>query len=502
MLAHRITDLRHEDLADRRWAGYLRESTKAQADRYGPDLQRAEQRRYAERYGLRATGLEYIDLVSGKDTLRRTDFQRMLGDADGGAFDVLLCYDTSRFARNPADHYVYLNRLEELGVTVVFCAESLIAGNTETYELQGLKAVGDAAYLRRLSRNVSLGLKQKWERYSDPGGHPPLGFARLGEIRLLAPVEGPELDQARRAFELYATGTHSDASIGRELGQSEYRVEEILQNPLYAGRVVRHRGRPDEEERPAPFPPPIDPALFERVQLMRAARHTRHSAGGGEAGRRPYPLARLLRCAACGCHYHGDASNRIRRLRHVARPACARSLTCRADGVEDQIAAMFDRVELGDEDIAAVLRLMRLPAEESGPEVEIENAGRRADLQAALAVGTINLDAFSRAWRRLEAPRRPLRREAGTEQLERARALLADVGGLWRDGDVPGELKEQAAIEMLERIDLLGSRVVAIHPRGDYAWLLGMAAKKHGDVGMVGARGFEPPTSSSRTMRA
>ena len=37
-------DLRPEDLAGRRWAGYVRDSTRAQADRYGPDLQRAEQR--------------------------------------------------------------------------------------------------------------------------------------------------------------------------------------------------------------------------------------------------------------------------------------------------------------------------------------------------------------------------------------------------------------------------------------------------------------------------
>ena len=59
-----------------------------------------------------------------------------------------------------------------------------------------------------------------------------------------------------------------------------------------------------------------------------------------------------------------------------------------------------------------------------------------------------------------------------------------------------------ATLEILERIELLGSRVVAIHPRGDYAWLLGMFARKRGDVGMVGARGFEPPASSSRTMRA
>ncbi len=504
MLAQRLTDLRHEDLAGRRWAGYVRESTKGQGDRYGPHLQRAEQRRYAERYGLRATGVEYLDLVSGKDTLRRTDFQRMLLDAEHGAFDVLLCYDTSRFARNPADHYVYLNRLELLGISVVFCAESLIAGNTDTYELQGLKAVGDAAYLRRLSRNVTLGLKQKWERHSDPGGHPPLGFARVGEHRLLAPAEGPDLDLARRAFDLYATGTHSDASIGRALGQSEYRIEEILQNRLYAGRVARHPGRPDEEERPATFPAPVDPVLFERVQAMRRARHTRHSAGGGEAGRRSYPVARLLRCAACGCGYHGDASNQIRRLRHVARPACAPSLTCRADVVEEQIAALFDQVQLSDDEVATVLRLMRLPTEESAPTVETdaETASQRADLQAALAAGTINLDAFTRAWRRLDAPPRPIHRQAGIDELQRARGLLADVGGLWRDVDVPGELKEQAAIEILERIDLLGSRVVAVHPRGDYAWLLGMSARKREDVGMVGARGLEPPTSASRTLRA
>ena len=83
MLADRTADLRHEDLAGRRWAGYLRESTRGQADRYGPDLQRAEHRRYAERYGLVATGLEYVDLVSGKDTLRRTDFQPHAGRRRG-----------------------------------------------------------------------------------------------------------------------------------------------------------------------------------------------------------------------------------------------------------------------------------------------------------------------------------------------------------------------------------------------------------------------------------
>jgi hypothetical protein len=74
--------LRPEDLVGRTWAGYLRESTRAQADRYGPELQGAEQRQFAERHGLVPTEREYVDLVSGKDTLRRTDFARMLADAD------------------------------------------------------------------------------------------------------------------------------------------------------------------------------------------------------------------------------------------------------------------------------------------------------------------------------------------------------------------------------------------------------------------------------------
>src|SRR4051794_29611259 len=98
----RTVDVRPEDLAERRWAGYVRESTRGQADRYGPDIQRAEQRRFADRYGLVATGREYLDLVSGKDTIRRSDFLQMLADAEVGAFDVLLVYDTSRFARNVA----------------------------------------------------------------------------------------------------------------------------------------------------------------------------------------------------------------------------------------------------------------------------------------------------------------------------------------------------------------------------------------------------------------
>jgi DNA invertase Pin-like site-specific DNA recombinase len=465
MLATRSIDLRPEDLSGRRWAGYLRESTRGQADRYGPAIQRDEQARYAARYGLLPTDLEYCDLVSGKDTLRRTDFRRMLADAEAGRFDVLLCYDTSRFARNIADAYRYREQLERLGVVVVFCADGLIAGNTDTYELEGLKTVSDAGYLRRLSRNVGRGYQAKWQRHNDPGGHPPLGFARVGVDQLLAPVEGAALDTARQLFARYATGVESDYSLAVTFGLSEFRVEEILTNPLYAGRAIRHKGLPDEEERPATFPTPIDPVLFERVQQVRMERRSRHGGGGGFA-RRPYPVVRLLRCASCGSRYRGDASAGRRRVRHILRPACTASYTQRAHLVEEQVAGLLNTIRLSDADIAAVLAVLgRLSPAQAAPETLDRGAARR-ELQGRLELGSVSLQTFSREWRRLDRPV-AIPRRPDEDQLRRARDYLKEIGGLWADPAVPGELKQEAAHEIFEQLDVLGPELVAAYPRGE-----------------------------------
>lgn len=505
----RAVDVRPEDLQGRTWAGYVRESTRGQADRYGPEMQRAEQARFGERYGLVATRREYVDLVSGKDTLRRTDFARMVSDAEAGAFEVLLVYDTSRFARNVADAYLYRDRLARAGVEVVFCADGLIAGNTDTYELEGLKTVADAAYIKRLSRNVGRGYEQKWRLFGDPGGHPPLGFARLGERRLVEPVDGPDLERVRRAFALYASGTWSDTRLADELGLTEAGLSEILTNPLYAGRAIRHKGKPDEEEKPARFAAAVDPEIFELVQKIRAERRTSHSGGGGSYGRRIYPLARLMRCVDCGSGYHGDAGNGTRRMRHSLRPACARSATYRADRYEAQIVDRLNRFRFSDDDLGQVYAAMSraLPTATDLPSpVDVQAA--RLELQRRLSGGELSLAAFTREWRRLERPESASVRAVPKDELRlgRARALLTRFGDLWADADVPGELRQEAAHELFERVDISGPHVVALHPQpNENAWLLGYAAMRDGSlttqerVGMVGARGLAPTLSNCRS---
>jgi DNA invertase Pin-like site-specific DNA recombinase len=485
-------DVRPEDLAGKTWAGYIRESTRGQADRYGPETQRVEQVRFAERYSLMATGREYLDLVSGKDTLRRSDFGRMLADAEAGAFEVLLVYDTSRFARNVADAWLYRDRLARAGVTLVFCADGLIAGNVDTYELEGLKTVADAAFIRRLSRNVGRGYEQKWRLYSDPGGHAPLGFARVGERRLLRPIEGADLTRVRRAFELYATGTWSDTALADELELTEAGVAEILTNPLYAGRAVRHKGKPDAEERPAQFAAPVGPDLFERVQAIREQRRTAHPAGGGSYARRPYPMVRLMRCVECGSGYHGDANGGKRRIRHSRRPSCAPSATYAAELYEEQLSRVLDGVLLTESDLDQVIAAMREVQPVAAPaRVDVEAV--RADLQRKLATGDLTIDEFSRAWRRTDRPT-PTAQIPDELRLHRARKRLAEFGTLWRNPVVPDRLREEALHEIFARVDVRGSELIAVHPQpNENAWLLGLTAlrqEKH--VGMVGARGVAP----------
>lgn len=140
--------------------------------------------------------------------------------------------------------------------------------------------------------------------------------------------------------------------------------------------------------------------------------------------RRPYPLVRLLFCAECGSHYRGDACNGIRRLRHVTRPACADSLTHRADIIEEQVAALLDGVRLSEADVEAVLDLIRLPpADEPAPQA-LGRDERRAALQEELATGKISLETFTRAWRALDRPTL-LVRDPDREALETARRYLA-----------------------------------------------------------------------------
>jgi hypothetical protein len=103
-----------------RAVAYIRESTEEQGKGFAPDAQREGIRRFAPENDLELVG-EYCDFHSGwRKSDARPEFQRLMADATAGAFDVVLVFHTSRFARNQVEARRYKQLLRErLGIRVV-----------------------------------------------------------------------------------------------------------------------------------------------------------------------------------------------------------------------------------------------------------------------------------------------------------------------------------------------------------------------------------------------
>ena len=103
----------------------------------------------------------------------------------------------------------------------------------------------------------------------------------------------------------------------------------------------------------------------------------------------------------------------------------------------------------------------------------------RERLQRQLAASEITIETFSRAWRGLERPVRPVDGRPDEMRLRRARQQLSTFGTLWRNPAVPDRLREEAAREIFDRFDVDGPEIVAAHPQAnENAWLLGLVASK------------------------
>ena len=89
-----------EDLAGRRAARWIRESTAGQFDRYGPEAQTEMQDRAIARLALTDSGLAWRAAHSGRTVYRSAEMVDMLGAAQRGEFDVLLVGYVSRWQSN------------------------------------------------------------------------------------------------------------------------------------------------------------------------------------------------------------------------------------------------------------------------------------------------------------------------------------------------------------------------------------------------------------------
>jgi DNA invertase Pin-like site-specific DNA recombinase len=325
-----------------RAAAYYRASTLKQED--STDRQRSQVVPYAERKRYQIVR-EYVDEgVSGGEILKSRDFQRMLRDAQTGAFEVIVCDDKDRFGRFDAiDLGEVVAPLRRKGVRLDAVAQGLVdwesfSGRITDAVLQEAKNLEQEAISRRVLTNQLL----KAQKGVTTGGRPPYGYrweAGGDGLNRLVP-DGHKAEVVRFIFERYDRGETLYA-VAEELhrrGVASPRggtrwtrsvVQRVLTNRRYVGDYTwgvhpsgkRHRyakdglratprahkkqdATPQEEwiVRPDAHEPLIDRDTFERVQARLQGNRsltTPHRCGGN------FVLSRLLVCGHCGAYLVG-----------------------------------------------------------------------------------------------------------------------------------------------------------------------------------------------------
>jgi DNA invertase Pin-like site-specific DNA recombinase len=173
----------------------------------------------------------YRDKSTGTDT-DRSDYQRLMADAEAGDLDAVVVNSVSRICRSISDLQRTANRLEDAGVELDIISEGLKLRPTESdpyqralFQLLGVFAELEANMAQQRTKEGIAARQQNDEYHHGPA---PLGFDKNdgllieGEnyhetVSVLDMVEKSELSKRKAADRL---GT-SRATINRALERAE-----------------------------------------------------------------------------------------------------------------------------------------------------------------------------------------------------------------------------------------------------------------------------------------
>jgi DNA invertase Pin-like site-specific DNA recombinase len=364
-----------------RTRGYIRESTARQGERYGPDAQRTTIERACRELGLPKADRWYTDLVSGTGKVVRDELATARRAAAAGEYDVLVCYDTSRWARNERDAFAFEDEMHRAGVRIYYAAERIWSNDEAEGAAiaKGMFHVLNAQYSRSLKRKITDGYKAKFATLGLPGGQLPWGY-RWG-----AEAKSVELDEEaaavrRLVFELYGTGEYSSRSLADELNRRGVRIAgrpfngstsfEILRNPIAIGTTRR-----GSETHEGAVPAIVDRELWDRCQRILSERR----AWQGAARRNVFVFSSRARHVPCGRALWGwrkpIRGKSERRLAHSS-PSCSVPFQRNEEILERIFAMWLDTFEL---DARRRIQLAAFLRDDGDLGEDLEGERRRAE---------------------------------------------------------------------------------------------------------------------------
>ncbi len=261
--------------------------------------------------------------LSGTNTKKRRNFNRMIDDALAGKIDRIVTKSVSRFARNTVDTLTTIRKLKEKGVGVTFEKE-----NIDTLDSKGELLITIMSSLaqeesRSISENVTWGWRKRISdgkvsvAYSHFLGYEKGedGFMQVveSEAKIVRQIYGMFLDgQTPSSIASFLTKQRVPTPAGKEKWQSST-VKSILTNEKYKGDALLQKtftvdflskkAKLNEGEVPQYYVEKSHPAIvsaevFDLAQykMKRRAKKGRHTSAASV-------FSDKLVCGECGAVY-------------------------------------------------------------------------------------------------------------------------------------------------------------------------------------------------------
>ena len=269
------------------------------------------------------------EAITGTQTKKRNDFQRLINDCMNGEIDMVITKSISRFARNTLDTLNYVRMLKEKNVAVFFEEENI---NTLTMDGELLLTILSSVAqqeVENISANVKKGLKMKMQRGELVGFQGCLGYD-YDKVTKSISINEEEAKIVKYIFERYNEGIGCYV-ISQELERFGYKTKRgsskwaettvmgILKNEKYKGDIRQGKtftvdpiskrrldnfGEEDQFYIHNHHDGIIDDELFESVQKIINRRRKNRSTSDGkrEVFTRKYSFSCMLECGFCGSH--------------------------------------------------------------------------------------------------------------------------------------------------------------------------------------------------------
>ena len=319
-----------EDAPRLRVAAYCRVSTDSDEQATSYETQIEHYTNYiTSNPGWELAGIYADDGISGTNTKKRGEFNRLIEDCMAGKVDMIVTKSISRFARNTLDCLKYIRLLKDKNIPVFFEKESINTLDAKGEVLLTIMASLAQQESQSLSQNVRLGLQYRYQQGKvQVCTNRFLGYDKDEEGKLV--INPKEAEVVKRIYREYLSGK-SYYQIGKGLSDDGIRtaagsdywlastLKKILTNEKYIGdallqktvttdflnkKRVINKGIVPQYYVEGSHEAIIPREIFMQVQEEMVRRASLKTCSGDRrvySGK--YALSSLLYCAHCGDIY-------------------------------------------------------------------------------------------------------------------------------------------------------------------------------------------------------